>query len=263
LNTEGGGSPFAGYGWSWLMLRAMPHSFGIALEILLVVGILWALFRPKPGTLSMVAFLAVEIAALVKAKCVFHRYLLIPLPAMAMLAGVFVSDLTHAAASKVGRRPALIATAVVLGLILAPSLIRDVELNRFLPRSDTRALARQWIEDHVPPDDRIAARQGYGTPRLPIGQIVNVEELSSLRVKHVHWVLWDDFTPLTFYSSPPPDWLLAQARTQATLVFDADPMRPGGGDPPAFDAADAFYAPLTNITSMERPGPRIRIWKLK
>ena len=32
---------------------------------------------------------------------------------------------------------------------------------------------------------------------------------------------------------------------------------------PVFDQTDAFYVPYRHISSMRRPGPRIRIWMLK
>ncbi len=32
---------------------------------------------------------------------------------------------------------------------------------------------------------------------------------------------------------------------------------------PVFDQNDAFYVPFQHISSMRRPGPRIRIWMLK
>ena len=75
-------------------------------------------------------------------------------------------------------------------------------------------------------------------------------------------VMSDSLEPLAFYSHGPMPDELAMLNSNATLVFDADPLKPGK-PMPVFDAADAFYAPLRHITSMRRPGPRIRIWKLK
>src|SRR5208283_1825628 len=49
----------AGYGWPWLLLRAMPAGFGIGLEIFLLAAMLWAAFRPKPGTWALLAYIMV------------------------------------------------------------------------------------------------------------------------------------------------------------------------------------------------------------
>ncbi len=44
-------------------------------------------------------------------------------------------------------------------------------------------------------------------------------------------------------------------KTSATLVFDANPLKPGA-PLPVFDAAEAFFAPLRHITSMTPPPAR-------
>ena len=49
----------AGYGWHWLLLRAMPAGFGIGLEIFLLAAILWVAFRPRRGTWALLAFVIV------------------------------------------------------------------------------------------------------------------------------------------------------------------------------------------------------------
>ncbi len=46
------------------------------------------------------------------------------------------------------------------GLMLMPTIIRDRQLNRLLLQTDTRTLARQWIEAHIPRRSRIAFTGG-------------------------------------------------------------------------------------------------------
>ncbi|MGO9510391.1 MAG: hypothetical protein ACLPXZ_24790, partial [Mycobacterium sp.] len=54
-----------------------------------------------------------------------------------------------------------------------------------------------------------------------------------------------------------------QLSLHATLVYDVDPRLHNSTTIPIFDEGDAFYAPFGGVRAMERPGPRIRIWKLK
>ena len=40
-----------------------------------------------------------------------------------------------------------------------------------------------------------------------------------------------------------------------------DPYNHGSGVVPKFDPQDAFYAPLTGFAALNRPGPKIRIFR--
>jgi len=261
----GVGNQLADYGWSWLLLRAMPDGLGVALQVFFLAAMLWGLIRPRPGTLSLLAFIAVAFAGMTRSHYVFYRYLMIPFPAMALLGGVMAAGLTRFAAARIGYRRAAIMAALGLALLLAPSLIRDLQLNRLLNRTDTRTLARQWIEAHVPPGGAIAATDNttpYGKPQLYTVRVLPVASPQALKQQGVEYVMSDSLEPLAFYSHGPTPDELAMLNSNATLVFDENPLKPGA-PMPVFDAADAFYAPLRHITSMTRPGPRIRIWKLK
>jgi hypothetical protein len=66
---------------------------------------------------------------------------------------------------------------------------------------------------------------------------------------------------LSLWSEGASDADLAELNSEATLEFDLDPIKAGAATP-VFDPNDAFYVPFNNITSMVRPGPRIRIWKV-
>ncbi len=80
-------NPQASYGWSWLVLEAMPHSFGLVLQAFLLGSILWVIARRLPGALSLAAFLAVTFAGMASSHYVFYRYLVVPFPAMALMGG--------------------------------------------------------------------------------------------------------------------------------------------------------------------------------
>jgi hypothetical protein len=45
----------------------------------------------------------------------------------------------------------------------------------------------------------------------------------------------------------------------ATLAAE---FAPGDGKDAVYDPADAFYVPMAGFAGVERPGPRIRIWRL-
>jgi hypothetical protein len=263
---HGVGNQLAGQGWWWLLGQVLPDCFGVALAALLFVGFIWCLMRPRPGTLSVVLYIVVALAGIAASHYTFYRYILTPLPGMVLLAGVACGDAFAALSSRLDGRRATLAMATALGVVLVPAMIRDYKLNRILARKDTRTLAREWIEQNVPARSAIAATDAttpYGKPQLRGGgyRLVPLGNVADLRRSGVEWVL-SDSSPVAFYSRGPTQEQLAELDRDAKLALDLDPIRPGT-PAPIFDQADAFYAPLQHASSMTRPGPRIRIWRLR
>jgi hypothetical protein len=253
-------------GWLWVVKRMLPDSFGITLLIFLLATLVYAILRPRPGVISLLAFLALTSASLLMAPSLMYRYLVNPLLAMAVLAGVAIGDLTRLASARLGTTRASLLTAMLIGVILAPSLIHDLQLDRVLLQTDTRTLAGQWAAAHLAPGSRVAVTDDnyvtYGRPQLPDGCFfLDWRNLAVLRAEKVGWVLSDSMPGMGYSSGPAPDQLAA-LKSGADLLYDINPITDGAAAP-IFDPDDAFYAPIQHIASMERPGPRIRIWKIK
>ena len=262
----GVGNHFGGWGWDWFLFKVMPDSFGPELAVAIAIACLAVFLRPRAGTLSLFAFLAVALLGITSSRYAFYRYVMVPLPAFMMLLGIMVGDL-HA----VTRRhvPQALATAGIFLLVttlLVPCAIRDYKLNRLLGRRDTRTIARQWIETNIPAGAKIALTDHgtpYGKPQLARRlryDYVPVREPGSLTRRNVRWVLSDSDT-LPFYSRGPTEDEAAWLESHAILRFEVDPNKPGTPEP-VFDQADAFYVPLRHASSVKRPGPRIRIWEI-
>lgn len=258
-------NPLATYGWSWLLLHAMPDSFGISMLLLLLVAMAWMAFRRRPGVLSLLVFVLVACTVMTRSRYVFYRYLVVPLPGMIVLAGAFFADLVKLATPRLGALKARALLGWGLALLILPSFIRDIELNRLLLRADSRTVAREWIERNIPIGSEIAATDVgnlCGKPQLSEGyRWVPLASLDSLRGKKVRFVVSDSFPPIEFYSRGPSKQEAEELDSKAKLVLKIDTIEPGK-PMPVVDPADAYYAPIANISSMERAGPTIRIWEL-
>jgi hypothetical protein len=266
--TWSSGSAPDNFGWRWLLIRAMPAAFGIELEIFLLAAMVWVIFRPRPGTFALLAFIVVCFLSLTSGHpWLEFRYLVNPVLAMAVLGGVFAADLTALACSRMGRRPGLLAAGAAGILLIAPSFMRDVELNHLLSQTDTRTIASQWMNEHIPPESPIIfiGGDGYGKPRAPGRHILlPVDNPRRLKIltSQVQWVVLDSLPPLSRFSPGATNAELAELNSKGTPALDVDPIRPGTVMP-AFDPNDAFYVPFNHITNMLRPGPRIQIWKIR
>jgi hypothetical protein len=87
----------------------------------------------------------------------FGRWLLPAYPALAMLAAVGIVRAAEALPDRRGRLPLrAVALPALVALVLAQPLAADVRTARVLGRTDTRMQARDWLEDHYPPELRVA-----------------------------------------------------------------------------------------------------------
>jgi len=262
-----GGHLPAGFGWPWLLGLAMPSGFGIGLEIFLMAALLWVVFHARPGAFALLAFIVACFLSVTNGHPQLEfRYLINPLLAMALLGGIFAVDLTALACSRIGTRLGLLVAGSAGILLMTPSMMRDVQLNWLLHQTDTRTIAAKWMVEHIPPTTPIVLIKGdkYGKPKVPgtyvLFPVYNLRGLQRI-TKWAKWVVSDSFPPLSLWSPGATDGELAELNSDGTLEFDVDPVRPGA-ETPVFDPNDAFYVPFDHITSMTRPGPRIRIWKI-
>ena len=259
----------AARGWWYLLFRLMPDTSGVGLLIFLLLALAWVIVHPRIGTLSLLALIATSFLSLtVGEPSLMYRFAISPLLVMAFLGGVLAADLTELASDRLGARWGIPTAVALFALLLGPSLVRDLQLNRLLRQTDTRALARVWIQKNIPPETAIAVTnydplwRPYGKPQLPGSyKFVSLENLESHQAGRVSWVLSDSLPGIMHSPGPTP----AEQKSLdegATLVLDINPIKEGT-PAPVFDTNDAFYAPYQHISSMMRPGPRIRIWKLK
>ena len=257
-------------GWWYLLFRVMPDTLGVGLQIFLLLALVWVIFHPRLGTPGLLALTAVSFLSItVGHPALMYRYAVNPFLLMALLAGVLAADLVQLAPKRLGTRWGIQLAVALFSLLLVPSVTRDLQLNRLLNQSDTRALARLWIQSNVPPLTVIAATDydpiwnSYGEPQLPLDyRFVPLQNFDSLPARGIHWVFSDSLPGLEAYSPGPTPTEKAALDSEGALLFDLNPVK-DGSPAPVFDPNDAFYVPFQHISSMTRPGPRIRIWMLK
>jgi 4-amino-4-deoxy-L-arabinose transferase-like glycosyltransferase len=129
------------------------EGFGPALAIG-VAGLVLALRRRTRTDLILASFVLAYLVDLLTLRAHFDRYVLPLVPALAALAG----------------RQRVLAP-LTLGLLIVP-LVWAIGDDVRLTRTDTRAVARDWIVAHVPPHARIAAESS--TPPLEGHPIVGL-----------------------------------------------------------------------------------------
>jgi hypothetical protein len=235
--------------------ETLPSGFGWPVFLACGVGVVRALWLRRPADLALLAFLLPMFALVASVKTVFPRYLVPFVPPLAVLAAEVVLG-----APPVSR---VLRAAAALALVL-PSLLGALRLDRILARPDTRVLAAEWLEAHVPRRVGVVTCKGYGTPTLDRPRVTE----TYCGMKRVaegfpgHRYLVTQEHPAFTLTGVRPDVLAFLAR-RATPVAEQGPFRADGTERAYFFGADAFFVPFSGFGAVERGGPVIKVWDLE
>jgi hypothetical protein len=246
-------------GWSAFLYHvrfSLWYGFGALAAVLAAPALLWGFASRRPLAVLAAVFLAVWYAVISQAPHLYARYLTPVVPVLLLLE----AGLLAAVASRF-RRPALV---LCLAAAVQP-LASTLAFNHVAAETDTRVLATRWLGEHTTTGARVVVYGTvfwpWGAPQMPPGvQSVNVppdaQKLEQERVQYV--VTHDHEVP---FSTVDRDALASlQPRLQLLATFDpAVPGRTGA----VFERADAYYIPFHGFDAVERPGPKIEIYRFE
>ena len=275
----------------WVEL-AIGLWFGIdpVLVLLGVIGVGYAAWRRQPADWILLAFILIYFLVIGAGGSVFFRYADPIIPPLLLLAGRALADLIRRARDAGARRLALAAVTV---LLTVPPLVHDLRYDLLIQETDTRTLAYDWLAEHVPRGARAAvpymagpahdqamvasgehshgATDPYVTAFLDsrletqytIRELtrddLQLMSLDSFRAQGIRYIVVGYETPGTGCrpDSPLEHALLAEDPPVASFS-------PTAGCPMSvFDPIDTYYVPLTGYGGWIRPGPHIRIYRLR
>jgi hypothetical protein len=252
--VNGGGS------LAWLFVFAWPAAVGWPLAVPAIGAACASAVLGGRIERLVVVWLVVSSLPLVFSHLVFLRYLLPLIPATMALIAVWIARITGRA-----RGVGYVALAVVVAA-LVPSIVRAVELDRLVRETDTRSLAREWMETHLPAGTRIHSSAfvpgfPFYVPAALRGEFfyLPLAEGEEDRLPAGSYVLVATHPLAARIAS---DKLEGKLGDDAELLFDFDPTNRGTTAPSSYEPADAFFAPLSGFTSVVRPGPRLTLFRL-
>lgn len=232
----------------------LPYGLGPGAYGLGLLGTAVALWRRTPVDVALLAFGAAYLAVIGPGHEVFFRYALPLLPVLALLAGRLLAEVP---------RPALGPVLLVCGLLLLPSLANSIAGDTLLTRTDSRALAAAWLEQHANPYADI--QQGYYTgPFYDQTEIDNQLRYTGGDVLAAAF-LQGRFTSTYIINGGTPPQYVVSAEGPSALVspdFGAQGQLAafaGAGEGGVYDPIDMFFLPIWGFDHVERPGPDLVI----
>ena len=251
-----------GRGWSYHLTRSLPYGVGVTTCLAALGGVIPLARHYGRRAAAVGAFALVSYVTFGSGREVFFRYVLPLVPIVCLFAAVAVRHGGRWIASRT-RLSSGAATAMLIAVVAGPPLASCVWFDVLLARTDSRAMAADWLRQRVTPGETFYEEGGHYAA-------------IDLRDAPVH--RWS-FNPATGSfgetGGRTPDWLVLEdsplwtwagvsteirrvAADRYTLVRTVHAASDGWA---VYDLADAFFLPVAGFSSVERPGPNVLIYR--
>jgi hypothetical protein len=271
----------------WLFYgKALLIGVGPGLLILGLAGILRRLLQSMKTfdkvNILIVLFPLSYYLVMGSTRNYFSRYALPLIPFVALFAAEMIaSEVSWAFARGQRRLGWAVGIALVVGALAEP-LANTIRHDVILTREDTRTLAKQWIETHLPAGSRVAVDWPTHSPPLSTPESRVPDSIRVYDVMVVGRVGLSDH-PLDWYRNEKIEYLVSSSfiydlplvhkeweedRRAFYATLDQDlrllyAVEPGSGSVKTPFAFDEIYGPIVSLWQRERPGPTIRIYEVE
>lgn len=247
-------------------IQALIWAVGWVQIVLIVLGFAWAVWRRRLSDIVLLSFGILYYLIASRANVYFARYI-IPFSMIASILGA--RALWEWWPQGRILRSYGLAGAMVL-LVIQP-FISVLLFDRLLDATDTRTLAKEWIESQIPSGSKLASE--FHTPYLEAGQY-NVTEVDVHGLWQNDYQLYLDqqFEYLIVSGFIRDATLLSPEEEAAKQVFyqyldeHAYPVKvfspyEGAARPPFH--MDLILGPIAELDQYKRPGPLIQIYRVR
>lgn len=270
-------------GWIFY-LKILQIGLGLPFLVLAVIGFglrVAKVIRKKDRvSLVFIAFPTIYFAIMGATLHYFARYALPFIP----FAAFFAADaIVTAATTLLPKRQWLVAgvSTTVLVAAVATPFVNSVLHNRLLTETDTRTIAREWIEQNIPEAAKIAVEWRTHSPPLASPErsvpystrdfTVQIFEQVGLSQHSVDWYRDQGFEYIvtsSFISENPlvyPDMERTRREFYPTVAKEytlLNTFSPTIGNTSPSFIFDEMYGPLISLWERVRPGPIVKIYKV-
>lgn len=289
-----------GNGWLYQLTVILRHGLGWPLLVAAVASLGWMAWRRRPQDVAILLGLGGYYAVAGSGASHFARYAMPLVPLLCIAAGAGVARLWESRPAVAVAAAALLALSPALSSVSHDRLLGETDtrvlasrwIERHVPADDTIGFTGSsygqpqlrrtatWLRE------RLEDVRGQGAPgrRLQLAlardaslpgpryYTVDVAERPSpgmrsswavvppkeLHQRGMDWLVTQTH-PLA-YAAVPAALQTGMATLEPAADFDPDPL--GQFDGTLYDPIDAFYAPFAGFGTVERTGPRIRVYRL-
>ena len=265
-------------------LKSLWWGLGIGLSVLAILGLASAFLR-KPRIATVLASYPVLLYLFMgEQQMYFARFILPAIPPLLVLCAHAVDTIVEKMTLRYFRLNPAFLWFFLFGCAMLVSFQPSIDSLRYdflLSQSDTRTIAKEWIEQTIPQGAKIAMDWPHHTPFLSTAQRPEPNSLRTFDVQTIGGHGLSDHD-LQYYKSQGFQYLIAssfiydipltdseknsQRKTfyasldrELTLMQEFKPYQ--GDQGPSF-IFDEIYGPAVSLWQRERPGPILKIYQL-
>ena len=265
-HLSGGHGLDLGRGWIYHLSRSLPYGAGLPTFVAAAVGVVPFARRHARHAFVLGVFVAGFYLSIGSGSTVFFRYALPLIPIVCLLAAFGVRQAGQWLETWTGLRP-LVATGLVAAAVAVPAVVNCAWFDIVLARTDSRVAAAEWLKKRLAPYHSLYD-DGTGYTRLDLQradfQLWSFDPVEGSFGRpdgaSPDWVVLHE-SPLRLYASIPV--VLRQlVAARYDLLREVAATR-GTAAAAVYDLQDAFFLPLSRFDTVVRPGPTIRIYRLR
>jgi hypothetical protein len=142
----------------WYVTSALPSSISWEQTVFAIIGMTVALWRRSVEPMLLLVFVAAFVVGISASSLHWARWLIPILPVFALLAAEGLTITASAIGARLGLAWGLQQATIVLAVLaLCVAPLRQIaQTNRVYTNPSTNVLARQWIEQNLPPGSHLA-----------------------------------------------------------------------------------------------------------
>ena len=148
----------------YLATNILKNGMGITLEIVVVIGLIYCIYRREKEDLLLLSLIIPYILVSGSMKTMAPHYLLPAMVLMIIMGSLFISSFIVNVFKQ--KRSQEIAFIVIPILIVLNPLYSIVKYDHLMSLEDTREIAKEWIEKNIKPGSTIAVEDGTYSPAL-------------------------------------------------------------------------------------------------
>ena len=260
-------------------LDCLRWGIGWPLLILCLVSIIHILCNKRELSLLLLGYPLLYYIYMGSARLQFERFTLPLIPFLVIIVSCFIGDLKVRYGYSINR---IISLVLIIGLI---PMIYSVRSDYLLTKTDTRTLALNWINSHIPSGSKIAL-DGYGPmiykahPKLIeftkhmtrklkynvhyLGRFgLGLYSLHDYQIQHFQYLISSNFTYERYFAQsrpyPKEVTFYKDLDSKTRLIKTFSPYK--DNENPPFRLSN-ILGPSEYLFQLERPGPLLKIYAI-
>jgi 4-amino-4-deoxy-L-arabinose transferase-like glycosyltransferase len=262
-------------------LQSLTWGIGLALLLVICVGVVIAIIRHSPQDIILISLPIVLYVSLGAQQMYFARFILPAIPALLIIGANGLDYIVSKVDVKLSWATPIVILFLLTFIISLEPLISSLRHDYLLSITDTRTIAKMWIESNIKEGSKIATDWTIQSPPISSPEKAQPNSNRNYEVAN-EWGTGLSSHDISWYQKQGFDYLIASSFIYDIPLRDKEndlkrrsfyeeldrelgivyEISPNTSDKELSFIFDEIYGPSINLWKRERPGPTLKIYRL-